>query len=385
MFLHNIHQPNYMSFVGADGSVRPQNTIYIKTGVKRLDTEILKINIENIQQEQIEYAAKILRAGGTVAFPTETVYGLGANALNEVAVKKIFKAKGRPADNPLIVHIADFQTLNSLTNFITDEMKKLMENFWPGPLTMVVPRSNIIPDIVTAGLDTVAVRFPAHPIAQKLIKAAELPIAAPSANTSGKPSPTVASHVIEDLDGKVDVIIDGGAAKVGLESTVIDMTSKTPILLRPGGVTWEQLTSVLGKVEVDPGVLEKVGADSKPRSPGMKYKHYAPKAEVVIVEGEREQVIEKIRQLIEEKQGQGLKVGVMASEETASFYEADCVLTVGSEQQPETIAAHLFYTLRAFDEKGVDVVYTQFIGTEGIGMAVRNRLQKAAGYNIIKV
>lgn len=350
-----------------------------------MNTQILKINPQNPEKDKIEQAAQVWRDGGTVAFPTETVYGLGANALNEAAVKKIFEAKGRPADNPLIVHISDFEEVDRLVENIPAGTKHLMSSFWPGPLTIIMKKSNIIPDIITAGLDTVAIRLPSHPIARSLIKVSGIPIAAPSANTSGKPSPTIAQHVIDDLFGKVDIIIDGGPAEVGLESTVIDVTGEIPVLLRPGGVTYEQLRSVLGEVQVDPAVLSALSADVVPRSPGMKYTHYSPNAEVVIVEGEKEKVIHAINRLVEENCRKGLKVGVMAVDETARLYHADCVLAVGSEGQPQTIAANLFYKLREFDQMGVDIIFAQSVKEQGIGMAIRNRLNKAAGYNIIKV
>lgn len=350
-----------------------------------MKTQILKINPVKPEKNQIELAARVLREGGTVAFPTETVYGLGAHALNEVAVKKIFDAKGRPSDNPLIVHISEICEVDKLVSSVPQGARKLMEAFWPGPLTIVMYRSHVIPDVITAGLSTVAVRIPSHPIARMLLSAAGVPVAAPSANLSGKPSPTVGQHVIDDLFGKVDVIIDGGSSKVGLESTVIDMTASTPLILRPGGVTYAQLKEILGEVAIDPGVLEKLEHNVTPRSPGMKYTHYSPKADVIIVEGEGGKVAGKINELTRENQLNGLKVGVLALEKTAGLFRADKVLIVGDENQPETVAANLFYRLREFDRLGVDIIYAQSVNDEGIGMAIRNRLNKAAGYRIIKV
>ncbi|NLY43105.1 MAG: threonylcarbamoyl-AMP synthase [Clostridiaceae bacterium] len=347
-------------------------------------TKIIKINEEEPEQDKIRLAAQVLQEGGTVAFPTETVYGLGANALSEDAVKKIFEAKGRPADNPLIVHIAEYDEINRLVCGISEQAKRLTDKFWPGPLTVILKKRDIVPDIITAGLDTVAIRFPSHPIARSLIREAGVPIAAPSANTSGKPSPTTARHVMDDLLGKVDMIIDGGSTEVGLESTVVDMSGECPVLLRPGGITYEQLRDVLGEVQVDPAVLSRLQENGIPRSPGMKYKHYSPNAEVIIVEGEEEKVISKIQKMVEEYRKKGLKVGVMAVHETASFFNADCVLSVGSKKRPETIAANLFATLREFDRLGMEIVFAQSVDQKGIGLAVRNRLNKAAGFNIIQ-
>lgn len=348
-------------------------------------TEILKINPKSPEQSRIEIAAQVLRKGGTVAFPTETVYGLGADALDPKAVAKIFMAKGRPSDNPLIVHISDIRQVDRLVKNIPERAIKLMELFWPGPLTIVFKKADIIPDIISAGLDTVAIRFPSHPVAQALIQAAGIPIAAPSANTSGKPSPTVAQHVINDLLGKIDMIIEGGPARVGLESTVVDLTEETPALLRPGGVTYEQLKKIMPDICIDPVVLDKLENGKAPRAPGMKYTHYSPEAEVVVVEGSGEKVTDMIHSLVEENRAKGLKVGVLTDDENMGAYHADCVLSAGKAQHPETIAANLFYKLREFDEEKVDIVFAQSVSERGIGLAIRNRLNKAAGYKIIRV
>lgn len=349
----------------------------------KMKTQILKINPQKPEADKIAYAAQVLREGGTVAFPTETVYGLGADALNETAVRKIFEAKGRPADNPLIVHVSSISAVDKLVDEIPEAAKQLMDAYWPGPLTVVMQKKSRVPDIITAGLNTVAVRMPSHPIAYRLIEAAGIPVAAPSANISGKPSPTVGQHVIDDLLGRVDMIIDGGSAQVGLESTVIDVTGEKPLLLRPGGITHTQLKRLLGAVDIDAGVTEKLKKNIVPRSPGMKYSHYSPKAEVIVVEGKRKNVIARINRLAQENQKRGLKVGVLAMSDTIALYNADRVLTAGDENRPETVAANLFYCLRAFDAAGVDIIYAQSVADREIGMAIRNRLHKAAGYHII--
>lgn len=258
-------------------------------------TKIVRINKNDPEIELIDFAANVIREGGLVAFPTETVYGIGANSFNEEAVKKIFIAKGRPQDNPLIVHIAELEQIYDLVEDVPQKAKTLMKKFWPGPLTLIFKKSEKVPYVNTAGMDTVAIRMPSNPIAHLLIKRAEVPISAPSANVSGKPSPTDASHVIEDLYGKVDVIIDGGKCDVGVESTVLDLTEKVPVILRPGAVTLEMLKEVIGNVEVDPSLLKKPKEDLKPKSPGMKYKHYSPNAEVYIVTGDLEKVVKKFK------------------------------------------------------------------------------------------
>jgi len=351
-----------------------------------LKTEILKIDIGNIDKEKIEYAANIIKEGGLVAFPTETVYGLGANALNEEAIKKIFKAKGRPQDNPLIVHVADKLSVEELVFKISDKTEKLMDAFWPGPLTLVMNKKQIVPEIITGGLNTVAVRVPSHPIALALIRSAKLPIAAPSANVSGKPSPTDSKHVINDLDGKVDVIIDGGFSNIGVESTVVDMVADPPMLLRPGGITFEQMKLVVGAVEIDPTLMDKnLDGINIPRSPGMKYKHYAPRASVIIVEGEVEKIAARINELVKEYEVMNKKVGILATDETKHFYPESLTLSLGSRLSPDTIAANLFKALRDFDKTDIQTIFAEAIDSSGIGLAIMNRMNKAAGYNIIKV
>lgn len=347
-------------------------------------TQILEIKDLNTDKEKILTAAKMLKNGGTVVFPTETVYGLGANALDEQAVTKIFEAKGRPSDNPLIVHIYDIRQVKELAGQIPVNLHILAEEFWPGPLTLVMKKSDRIPQIVSAGLDTVGIRMPDNPIALALLKHANVPVAAPSANISGSPSPTSAGHVIMDLHGRIDTIIDGGNCRVGLESTVLDISGEIPVILRPGAITLEQLKKVLGDVLVDKHVNMKVEERTgKPKSPGVKYKHYAPDAEGVVFEGPVERVVEEIKARMEMLQGKGKKVGIMATEQTKRLYDKGVVLSSGDRNNPETIAANLFEVLRKFDEAGVDVILMEAVDIKGVGMAIMNRMIRAAGYNII--
>lgn len=328
-------------------------------------------------------AAAALRNGHLVAFPTETVYGLGANALNPQASKNIYAAKGRPSDNPLIVHISNISQLDELVTEIPDKAKKLMEVFWPGPLTMIFKKSAIVPDVITGGLDTVGIRMPANPVALRLITEAGVPVAAPSANLSGKPSPTRAEHVAKDLDGRVEYIIDGGPCNVGVESTVLDVTSEIPVILRPGGTTWEALEKVIGKVAADP-VLE-VKGDVRPRAPGMKYRHYSPKAEMILVRGESDRVVDRINELALKNRQEGRTTGVLACNENTGRYEADVIIPAGSIKNLKQVAAGLFDSLRKFDETKVDIIYSETFREEGIGRAVMNRLRKASGGKMIQV
>jgi L-threonylcarbamoyladenylate synthase len=335
--------------------------------------------------EVIGKAADIIKNGGLVAFPTETVYGLGANGLDGEAVKRIYEAKGRPSDNPLILHIADISELSGLVKEIPKTAERLMDSFWPGPMTLIFKKSDIVPRQTSGGLDTVAIRFPSHPVANELIKAAGLPIAAPSANTSGKPSPTRASHVEFDLDGKVDMIIDGGACEFGLESTIVDVSGEVPCLLRPGSVTLEMLRGCVGKVEVDGAVMGTLKDGQKPKAPGMKYKHYSPSCDVVIVRGDSDKVVKEINSLVAKSMAEGLKTGVIACEETAECYKADEVLVIGSRAKTETVAANLFKLLRRCDYLGMQRVYAEGLPENELGLAIMNRLKKAAGYAIIEV
>ncbi len=331
---------------------------------------------ESLNLRKIRIAARFIKEGKLVAFPTETVYGLGGDALNENSVKKIFLTKGRPADNPLIVHIASFEQLYELASTIPKEAKILAKRFWPGPLTFVLPKRDEVPSITTGGLDTVAVRMPANEIALSLIKLSKKPIAAPSANISGKPSPTSAEHVVDDFYGKIECIIDGGETEIGVESTVLDLTSKPPTLLRPGGLPLEEIERVIGKIKIHPAVKGRIVDVA--RAPGMKYRHYAPSAQVIVIEGKKDRVHEKIVELIDKYHREGLKVGVMA---TGGFYDADAFIDLG--RNSEEVARNLFKALRELDKKGVDIILAEGIEEKGLGLAVMNRLKKAAGYRTI--
>lgn len=328
-------------------------------------------------------ASDIIKAGGLVAAPTETVYGLCASALNPNAVSRIFAAKGRPNDNPLIVHISDIKMLSPLVTTLPNTAKPLMDAFWPGPLTLVFKASPAVPKIVTGGLDTVAVRFPSHPIMQKLISLSEVPLAAPSANTSGKPSPTNAARVTEDLEGKIEAIIDGGSSEFGVESTVLDLSSDTPTILRPGGITYEMLKEVLGNVTIDPAISSTLTSTALPKAPGMKYTHYSPNADVIIVEGMLDNTIVKINDLAAADRAAGKTVGILATDETKHVFHADLVLSAGTIADLRTIAAHLFEELRTFDDHHIDIVYALSFPKTGIGEAVMNRLEKSAAHRII--
>jgi len=320
----------------------------------------------------------ILRRGGLVAFPTETVYGLGANALDGDAVAGIFAAKGRPGDNPLIVHVADKRTVKELAKDVPEQAITLMNAFWPGPLTIILPVGGKVPGQVTAGLETLALRMPNHPVALGLIKAAGVPVAAPSANTSGRPSPTTAEHVWFDLAGRIDLILDAGPAGFGLESTVLDLTVPTPQILRPGGITPEKLREVLGSVSVAFSEADMANTTTPPRSPGMKYTHYAPNAPLYLIEGEEQEVTAKIKDLALFYRGQGQRVGILTYSGGTDFTSFGEVLKAGHRDQPETIANALYAVLRRFDQLGVDVILAEGIEDRGIGLAVMNRLRKAS-------
>lgn len=348
-------------------------------------TQVLKIVDIDADKDKIETAARLIRDGEVVAFPTETVYGLGADALNAEAVKKIFIAKGRPGDNPLIVHIADIGQWSSLVEDIPESALALAKAFWPGPLTMILKKREVVPPEVTAGLDTVAVRMPSHLVARALIAATLVPIAAPSANFSGRPSPTTARHVLEDLEGRIPLILDGGRAYVGVESTVIDMTREVPVLLRPGGITREMLEQVLGRVEVDPGIMSPIREDKPVPSPGMKYKHYAPKAPVTVFRGSEERIRLAIDREARRQQESGKKVGILATNGNKDFYAAGIVRSMGSRTRPAELAASLFALLREFDELGVDLILAEGVDLHDEGLAVMNRLARAAGFHFIDV
>jgi L-threonylcarbamoyladenylate synthase len=352
--------------------------------VREMQTEVVLVSPEVPSKEALAPAATALRAGQLVAFPTETVYGLGANALDGAAVAQIFAAKGRPSDNPLIVHVADRAALGQVVSAIPPKAVALMDAFWPGPLTLVLPRQHTIPNEVSAGLPTVGVRMPSHPVALALIQAAGVPVAAPSANRSGRPSPTSAEHVLEDLNGRIPWVIDGGETGVGLESTVLDLTVDPPVMLRPGGITVEQLEPVIGPVRMDPGV-NGVAKSERPRSPGMKYTHYAPEAPVILVDGPVLRMQAKILDLMAEYQAEGKRVGILCATESMGRYGAPVVLDYGDRQHLDQVAANLFRALRAFDRHRVDVVLAEGVPETGIGLAVMNRLRRAAGGKVVTV
>ncbi len=350
-----------------------------------METILYKIELDNINEKQMQEAGDLIAAGELVAFPTETVYGLGGDALHPEAAKKIYAAKGRPSDNPLIVHIAEVSDLERVAKEVPDQARKLADAFWPGPLTMIVWKNDNVPYATTGGLDTVAVRMPNHPVALELIRRSGKLIAAPSANTSGRPSPTEGSHVMEDLDGRIAMVLDSGLVGIGIESTIIDLTEEVPMVLRPGYITPEMLSEVLGEeVIIDPGII---AADdtTKPKAPGMKYKHYAPKADMVIVDGEKAKVVEEITKSIQNAKEKGLKAAVIATEETKSLYEADVVLSIGKREEEDSIARHMYKILRDCDKLDVDVIYSESFKTPRIGQAIMNRLLKAAGHQVIHV
>ncbi len=327
----------------------------------------------------VKTASDLILQGEVVGMPTETVYGLAANALNGEAVAKIFRAKGRPQDNPLIVHIADFDQIYDLCPAVPPQAKALAEAFWPGPLTMIVPKGGCIPNEVSCGLDTVGIRLPSHPLARDLIRTAGVPLAAPSANTSGRPSTTTAEHVLRDMDGKIAAILDGGPCGVGVESTVITLALDKPRLLRPGGITLEQLRSVLGEVEVDRALYEKIGDDVKVSAPGMKYRHYAPKAPVTVVRGDPQRSAEYIKKHI-----QG-PTGVLCFDEYKDLFPTCVVECLGSQSDLAAQAREVFDRLRAFDDTEVKQIWAQCPSDEGLGLAVANRIKKAAGFSVIEV
>lgn len=333
----------------------------------------------------MEQAGKLIAEGELVAFPTETVYGLGGDALDPDASRKIYAAKGRPSDNPLIVHIAEFDDMKRVAREVPEQARKLADAFWPGPLTMIVWKSDAVPEATTGGMQTVAVRMPNHPVALELIRRSGCLIAAPSANTSGRPSPTEAQHVAEDLSGKIAMILDGGPVGIGIESTIIDLTEEKPMILRPGYITPEMLSEVLQEeVVIDPGII---AADDtrKPKAPGMKYKHYAPKAEMIIVDGAQDAVIAKINELTAAKRAEGKKVAVIATDETKERYDAQVILSMGRRSDEDAIAQHLYKILRECDELEVGEIYSECFQTPRIGQAIMNRLLKAAGHTVIHV
>lgn len=347
-----------------------------------MKTKIVRVDKENPDKEILQKVGETIKKGGLAAFPTETVYGLGGDGLNAGSSQKIYAAKGRPSDNPLIIHIADMESLEKITKEVPEKAKLLAEKFWPGPLTMIFKKSDCVPYETTGGLESVAVRMPNHAVALGLIRAGGGFIAAPSANTSGRPSPTSAAHVAEDLTGKIDVLVDGGEVGIGLESTIVDFTEEIPVILRPGYINQSMIEAVIGEVRMDKGFLitdEKV----KPKAPGMKYRHYAPNAELTIVRGSTEKVVKYINEQCQMLQAEGKKTGVIGTDETRERYQGSVVKSIGTRQDEEGIARHLFGILREFDEEKADCIFSESFDTPRMGQAIMNRLLKAAGHHII--
>ncbi len=349
-----------------------------------METKVEKIEKTQMNMDIINAAGQILKQGGLVAFPTETVYGLGANALDEEAARKTYAAKGRPSDNPLIVHIASLEDLYPITKKVPEKAVALAEKFWPGPLTMIFEKSELVPYGTTGGLETVAVRMPDNGVALALIRAGGGYVSGPSANKSGRPSPTMARHVLDDLEGRIDMILDGGPVHIGVESTIVDMTVEPPMILRPGAVTKEMLEETVGEVAVDHTILT---ADTKtpPKAPGMKYRHYAPRAEMTVVEGPLEKVVDKIGELAAARENEGHRVGIIATQETMGRYDHENVKCIGTREDESTVAANLYAILREFDDDGTEYIYSEAFASDGIGSAVMNRLLKAAGHHVINV
>ena len=359
----------------------------VKKRSNDMKTKIVTIDENNIDEEAGKYlneAGEILKSGGLVAFPTETVYGLGGDALNPESSRKIYAAKGRPSDNPLIVHICCMEDLAPLVKEVPDVARKLANAFWPGPMTMIMNKSDLVPYETTGGLDTVAVRMPSNKIAAKMIEEGGRYIAAPSANISGRPSPTIAKYCVEDLDGKVEMIIDGGQVGIGLESSIIDLTVDPPMILRPGYITKEMFEEVLLDVAVDKTIIDP-SSKLKPKAPGMKYRHYAPKGNLTIVEGSPENVIKYINERTLENRQKGIRVGVIGTQETVGSYTADVVMNAGTRADETTIARMLFKILREFDDDEIPVMYSESFDESGIGQAIMNRLLKAAGHQVVRV
>lgn len=355
-----------------------------------MDTRIVSINESNIDGDLITEAGNIIKTGGLVAFPTETVYGLGGDALNPASSEKIYAAKGRPSDNPLIVHIAEMDSLEKIADKVPEGARKLADKYWPGPLTMIFKKSDEVPYETTGGLDTVAVRMPVHKTALEFIKASGGYVAAPSANISGRPSPTCAKYVIEDMQGRIDMIIDGGDSGIGLESTIVDMTGDKPIILRPGYITEQMLKDVLGDVDMDPTIMDGNCKD-RPKAPGMRYRHYAPKAELTIVSGEEKSVIAYILRETNVAVGIGKRVGIICTDESVSLLDRGVLVdrisikSVGSRTDEESIAHRLYTILREFDDESVDVIFSESFNDNDLGQAIMNRLLKAAGHQVVRL
>ena len=349
-----------------------------------MKTQLIKIDENNPDIKVLEEAGWIIKEGGLVAFPTETVYGLGGDALNPDSSRKIYAAKGRPSDNPLIVHIAEFDDIYRIVKEVPETARKLAKAYWPGPLTMRFMKSEAVPDTTTGGLDTVAVRMPDNPIALAFIKAAGGYIAAPSANTSGRPSPTLAQYVAEDMEGRIEMILDGGQVGIGLESTIVDLTEGTPTILRPGFITQEMLSEVLGQVDIDPTIMS-ADSDIAPKAPGMKYRHYAPQGDLTIIEGDIDKVIAYINEQTKELTGRGEKVGIIGTDSSVGNYLAGNIKSVGNREEEETVARELYRVLREFDDEDVTVIFSESFERKGIGQAIMNRLLKAAGHKVIQI
>ena len=346
-----------------------------------METKVLHINDEK-DREKIQEAARLLREGELVIFPTETVYGLGGNGLDEGAVDKIFRAKGRPKDNPLILHVADPEQVLDLVKVIPPKGKDCMDVFWPGPLTLIFERSEKVSDSVTAGANTVAIRMPSHPIAHAILKEAAVPVAAPSANTSGRPSPTRLAHVLEDMDGKVPMIVDSGDANVGIESTVLDVTVDPPMIYRPGGVTKEDLEAIIGEVAVDETTID-ADNDAVPKSPGQKYRHYAPKGDATLFAGDLKNIAKEINRRLAEAEP-GVRTAVLCTTETKDLYEGmDLLVDMGSREQLEDVAHNLFESLRRCDEEDIDLLFVEGFDFRGLGVGIMNRLLKACGGKVV--
>ncbi len=349
-----------------------------------MKTKVVYMDELHMDEQALKEAGALIRAGELVAFPTETVYGLGGDALQADSSRKIYAAKGRPSDNPLIIHIAQWEDIYHICREVPEAAKRLADAFWPGPLTMILKKRDIVPLETTGGLDTVAVRLPSHPVARAFIKAAGGFVAAPSANVSGRPSPTLAKYVSEDMDGKIPLIIDGGAVGIGVESTIVDLTEGVPVVLRPGFITGKMLEAVLGQVKEDRTMMEAL-KDQAPKAPGMKYRHYAPKGMLTIVAGEAEQVVAYINRAVEEARALGKRTGVLCTTETEHRYTADSVKCVGTRAEESTIAHGLYQMLRECDEEGLEVLFTESFSTEGLGQAIMNRLLKAAGHHVVQL
>lgn len=354
-----------------------------------METRIIKIEsarepFTEREEAELREAGEVMKQGGLVAFPTETVYGLGGDALNKESSRKIYAAKGRPSDNPLIIHICEFEDVYAIAKDVPEAAKKIADAFWPGPLTMILQKSDNVPEETTGGLNTVAIRMPSHEVARKLIAYSGGYVAAPSANTSGRPSPTVAKYVEEDMSGRIDVIIDGGEVGIGLESTIIDLTVNPPQILRPGYITQKMLKDVLGQVDEDVTIL-RADSGQAPKAPGMKYRHYAPKGDLTIVQGVPDAVVDYINEQVRQAKQAGECVGIIGTEENLTSYHADVIKSVGSRDDEESIARNLYTILREFDDEEVSRIYSEGFDTDGFGQAIMNRLLKAAGHKVVTV